>query len=394
MSSLTAPESELASLKSETHSIESLLDDVLQRQSLLLSRLDLLQLPTPRSTESPANSDTPGPSTVHHSSWTSVVKKGRRISLPLFSPDEDTDSVPVSNFFAPLEKLIELAATDTPTVPEQPVPVGSKAGRKRRQSPITPVSHGKWRRCLSPPDVSCLECAPASLQPSSHLLNGAPVTAVASGDVIPSRDSPGVTVSISSAVSGAPPANVANDSQLSLSSKFSVYTGGCKDRQPEILIVGDSIIRSVELPGAITYCLPGAKVTDIIELSPVLIDRHPSAHILIVHESTNDVMDKESVILRDQLKSLAITTQSLGRTCIFSGPIPAPSKSPEHFSRLYSLHEWLKCFCTATGHGFISNFDCFWTRYDLFKPDGLHPNRKGTKQLAKNFIQHIAFNWD
>lgn len=111
------------------------------------------------------------------------------------------------------------------------------------------------------------------------------VTTVASGDV--SGNSPGDTVSVNSV---SPDTAPASKSQLSLSFKLSAYNGGCKDRQPEILVIGDSIVRSVELPGAITYCLPGAKFADIIELSPVLIDLHPSAHILIFHVCTNDVM--------------------------------------------------------------------------------------------------------
>lgn len=107
-----------------------------------------------------------------------------------------------------------------------------------------------------------------------------------------------------------------------------------------------------------------------MKLTSVLMDCHPSAHTLTVHLSTNNVMDKQSVMLRDQLESLAIKTQSLGRTGIFSGPVLASSKSPEHFSRLYSLHDWLKCYCSVTGHGFLGNFDCFWTRRHLYKPDG------------------------
>lgn len=143
-----------------------------------------------------------------------------------------------------------------------------------------------------------------------------------------------------------------------------------------------------------TYCLSYSKVADIIKLSPVLTDLHPSAHTLMVHVGTNDVMDKQSTKLRIQLESLAITIQSLGKTCVFSGPIPTLSKSSERFSRLYSLHEWLKNFCTATGQGFISHFDFFWTRHGLYNSDGLHPNIKGVKQLTKNIIQYIAFNSD
>ncbi len=47
---------------------------------------------------------------------------------------------------------------------------------------------------------------------------------------------------------------------------------------------------------------------------------------------------------------------------------------------------------TATGLGFISHFDSFWTEWDLFKYDGLHPNKKGTKKLISNCINCIAFS--
>lgn len=62
MPPLTTEEFELSSLRSELHSMESLLDDVLQRQSLLLSQLDCLQPPAPCGTEGTAVSDGPGPS--------------------------------------------------------------------------------------------------------------------------------------------------------------------------------------------------------------------------------------------------------------------------------------------------------------------------------------------
>lgn len=115
---------------------------------------------------------------------------------------------------------------------------------------------------------------------------------------------------------------------------------------------------------------------------------------LIIHMGTNYVMQRQSIILHDQLESLALTIQSLSKICVFSGPIPAPFISDEHFSCLFALHEWLKCFCTATGLGFICNFDCFWTSHALYKPDGLHLNTIGTRQLAQNFIRHTAFNSD
>ncbi len=59
---------------------------------------------------------------------------------------------------------------------------------------------------------------------------------------------------------------------------------------PEILIVGDSIVRHLTLPGAITYCLSGGKVNDLIELFPTLIDLHPTVNFVLTHVGVNDVM--------------------------------------------------------------------------------------------------------
>ena len=52
----------------------------------------------------------------------------------------------------------------------------------------------------------------------------------------------------------------------------------------------------------------------------------------------------------------------------------------------------MKNYCLATDAEFIDNFDSFWTRKDLLKADGLHPNLKGIKTLSFNFTNFIAFN--
>lgn len=57
----------------------------------------------------------------------------------------------------------------------------------------------------------------------------------------------------------------------------------------EVLVLGDSIVRFVKLPGAVTYCLSGGKVADFIELSPTLLDLHPAVHTVILHCGVNDV---------------------------------------------------------------------------------------------------------
>ena len=50
-------------------------------------------------------------------------------------------------------------------------------------------------------------------------------------------------------------------------------------------------------------------------------------------------------------------------------------------------------FTTTTRLGFIlviGHFDSFWTKWDLFEFNGLHPNRKGTGKLIFNSINFIV----
>ncbi len=90
---------------------------------------------------------------------------------------------------------------------------------------------------------------------------------------------------------------------------------------PEILIVGDSVVRYLTLPGAITYCLSCGKVVDIIELIPTPIDLHPIVNIALMHVRMNDIVARNCSKLHADLESLRYTVESQGK-CLMSGPIP------------------------------------------------------------------------
>ncbi len=75
-------------------------------------------------------------------------------------------------------------------------------------------------------------------------------------------------------------------------------------------MVGDSIIRFVEVPNGTTYCLPGAKILDIVELIPALIDRLPTALNIIVHIGTIDTRLQQSIKLQQEFETLAETIES------------------------------------------------------------------------------------
>ncbi len=63
-----------------------------------------------------------------------------------------------------------------------------------------------------------------------------------------------------------------------------------------------------------------------------------------------------------------------------SGPLPA--RGTNMFSRLLGLNTWLQRTCRVN---FIDNFNIFWGHRQLFKLDGLHPNKLGARVLKDNF---------
>lgn len=58
---------------------------------------------------------------------------------------------------------------------------------------------------------------------------------------------------------------------------------------------------------------PGVSLT----ISPVLMNFHTSAQMLMFHWCSNDAMKSYSIKLRDQLHSLGVAAQSLGKTYVF-----------------------------------------------------------------------------
>ncbi|KAJ8359207.1 hypothetical protein SKAU_G00157320 [Synaphobranchus kaupii] len=160
------------------------------------------------------------------------------------------------------------------------------------------------------------------------------------------------------------------------------YTGG-------LLIVGSSIVRDVDVPGGKTICFPGARVSDINKQVPSVLKQHPSAHTLIIHVGFNDIRLCCSLQLKRDFEELWDTLSGTGKHFLISGPLAVKGRDSESFSRLLSLDNWLRSFCTATGIDYIENFDTYWNKPHLLKRDGLHPNSKGAKLLSTNYVEAL-----
>ena len=153
---------------------------------------------------------------------------------------------------------------------------------------------------------------------------------------------------------------------------------------PTTLIVGDSIIRNTRFFNAATHFFPGATVPVITSKLPGLLRSLPSSiRRVIVHVGTYDTAREQSELIKKDSFHFHF---HVTRVSTFLVPSPL-GRGVGRFSRLLSLHTWLQSTCTALKFGLINNFDLFWDRSHLFRPDGIH--WWGNKMLTAN-LQHTV----
>ncbi|KAL0161231.1 hypothetical protein M9458_044956, partial [Cirrhinus mrigala] len=152
--------------------------------------------------------------------------------------------------------------------------------------------------------------------------------------------------------------------------------------EPRTLIVGDPIIRNISSRTTTTCCFPQATVSDVNkELRNILI-KHKTANRIIIHVGKNDIRKEQSELLKKDFSELIETLTRLEVQPFISGPLPA--RGTNMFSQLLGLNTWLQRTCSQKGVNFIDNFNLFWGHRQLFKLDGLHPNKLGGRVLKDN----------
>ena len=404
-------------MEEELRDIEKRIEELLQRKAAVYACIAnatpggcLQSTAADSSTTASSVGVSPG---VHSPSWASIVSGRKKKSAKKVAKNKDSYSAFGSNMdvsspipISPLPHMREGFKRTESTAAQQVVlvrgtvtrlnssPASQRSvSRKRPASPVLSTDSqflssplpGEKRPRLSPhQQVKSISPLPSgrktvSLPLPSPITISAPPPSQPTRQVANSRDAQLATINSLSLIT-------------SLKSKLSIYSYNNDTERAQLLVVRDSIVRNVKLPGAFTYCLSGGKTSDFSELIPALLDVHPSVHTVLVHTGTNDVMSREPFKLQSELSSLVDTIQSLGKRCVLSGPLGDLFNSSERFSRLLSLHTWMQNYCSATDVDFISNFDYFWNQRDFFKRDRLHPNIKGTATLTLNFINCIAFS--
>uniref|UniRef100_A0A9J8B607 OSK domain-containing protein n=1 Tax=Cyprinus carpio carpio TaxID=630221 RepID=A0A9J8B607_CYPCA len=176
-----------------------------------------------------------------------------------------------------------------------------------------------------------------------------------------------------------PAANIATNRHLRSSRQHSAQSAA----EPRTLIVGDSIIRNISSRTTTTCCLPQATVSDVNKELQNILMKHKTANRIIIHVGKNDIRKEQSELLKKDFSELFETLRRLKVQSFISGPLPA--RGTNMFSRLLGLNTWLQRSCNIKGVNFIDNFNLFWGHRQLFKPDGLHPNKLGARVLKDNF---------
>ena len=374
---------EVSTLQTELYLNSQLIDELLQRRTQIQERLASLD-----PDYSPSKSGTTN-------SWANVVCKGKRPAQRRTAPIPKHTGIPLQNRLLGLLSQVSPAESpddgrqysragfhpgsslaDACPSPRAELPGSARPQKARKRPPNTddspPASPSSSKR-------QRVDKANASQQSSTSSEAPGPSTATAR------EECPALP---SDAMQSPHPPHEGNATVVPSAQSFPDDTPN-----PEYIIIGDSIMRYVKVPNAVRYSYSGAKILDLARHIPLIIERHQLAHTVIVHAGINDVRSpscSQSKLIQDAYREIANQIEALGKSCIFSGPIPILHSYSERFSRIFGIDQWLQNFCYNNGHLYISHFDSFWNDESLYRKDGLHPNPNGVKVLAGNIARKLS----
>uniref|UniRef100_A0AAV2JU49 SGNH hydrolase-type esterase domain-containing protein n=1 Tax=Knipowitschia caucasica TaxID=637954 RepID=A0AAV2JU49_KNICA len=165
---------------------------------------------------------------------------------------------------------------------------------------------------------------------------------------------------------------------------------------PTTLIVGDSIVRHVRFFNAVTHCITGATVPDLlIRLPPLLQSLPDTISKVIVHVGINDMKLQQSEVTKKHFMDLFRLLQSSGLCVFISGPVPTVNRGDCLYSRVVALNMWLQSACSTFNFVFVNNFGLFWKRHVAYRPDvlpegGVTVYIRGPSAPTTTFLLHSS----
>lgn len=186
---------------------------------------------------------------------------------------------------------------------------------------------------------------------------------------------------------------VATENRFSALGADGVASGA--DVRDETVVVGDSTIRHVdkvvcrEVSGkCVRVCLPGAKIQDVIDRVGTVMGSGTGGSA-IVHIGTNNVEKEGSEVIMGRYRALIreLKEKRVGQI-VLSGILPV--RGNYRNSRRVSINYRLQKLCQEEGVGYVSMWDRFYGRAELYLSDGLHLSSKGAAVLGKGFVRVLG----
>ena len=85
-----------------------------------------------------------------------------------------------------------------------------------------------------------------------------------------------------------------------------------------------------------------ARVHDITKLLLNVLRQDINIHSVVVHVGFNDIMKGSSEKFKLDFKELIDSLLDTNKRPIISGPVPSLNRGIERFSRILTLHNWLR----------------------------------------------------
>lgn len=193
---------------------------------------------------------------------------------------------------------------------------------------------------------------------------------------------------------GVPLRPVKEPAALELRNSFAALSeiAEAKDTLPEVLMVGDSMLRDQgSIFGrkckkrATVYCYPGAGIQHIASNLPKI---QSPIQATVISVGTNDVGSDSIAQIRIKYRALLSKLSERRSPSILMGILPRMSVNADWNEKARNINRWLHVHCNERGITFVNLWDQFIGSKYLFRNDGVHLTHRG-KELVSETLGEI-----
>ncbi|TRZ06778.1 hypothetical protein HGM15179_020329 [Zosterops borbonicus] len=166
-------------------------------------------------------------------------------------------------------------------------------------------------------------------------------------------------------------------------------------KKRRVVLVGDSLLRGTEGPicrpdpsHREVCCLPGARVWDITERLPRLIEPSDYYSLLILQAGSDEIEKKSARAIKRDFRALGHLIDRAGPQIVFCSVTLLEETNDGRNRRVYIFNKGLKVWRRQQNFGFFDHEETFMAP-GLLEPDGLHLSVKGKRVLAHELAELI-----